>query len=436
MGKSSVVYVIGLSLLIGVAMLNIHQSTVDSMDTYATYFGRTMAHNIALAGANIGTNKILFDNSYSSAFVDSFAGGQYFVVYDSTAPMTKSMVVTSLYNSGGEEIRDTIRAMFQYTIFSRYGWFTEKEANGYTSATGVNSPFFGASDYKITGDSVFGYAHTNGKFNLGGEPYFDKKVTATNAPTLMTVNGKQNPIYNEGYEWGRTVKRDTANIGALRTVANLSSPIDPSLFNSQDIGLEFFSNGTVRVKIPNGTGALKDTTLSVAALSASKVVGAIGGDVHVKGTYSGQVTIAAFKGASGAATNKGNIWVDGNLLAAVDPRTNPNSTDMLGLVAERMSYITRDNSRNPVSVLTIEAAIYCHTGEFTAEDFWLITKSGRVSLYGSLCQASAGSLGVFNSGGLCNGMYYSIRHDDRFLNSGPPSYPFSTKYRLASWWEN
>ncbi len=110
MGKSTVVYVVGLAVIIGITLMNVNEATVDSLDTYATYFGRTMAHNIALAGANIGTNKILFSATYSSAFADSFAGGYYTVQYDSTAPMQKSMVVLANFNSGGEEIRDTIRA--------------------------------------------------------------------------------------------------------------------------------------------------------------------------------------------------------------------------------------------------------------------------------------------------------------------------------------
>lgn len=444
MGKSSIVYVVGLTLLIGVALLNINQSSVDSLDTYATYFGRTMAHNVALAAANVGTNRILFNNNYASAFSDSFGGGYYAVQFDSTAPMQKKMRVTSTFEAGGETIRDTVYATFNYTIFSRYGWFTEQEKNGYVSASGANGPYYGYSDWKITGDSVFGYAHTNSKFNLGGSPYFDKKVTATNAPTLMSVDGVQNPIYNEGYEWGRTIRRDSANISGLKAISNASCPISSTLLTGKDVGFQFNADGTVRVLVPfnpsgvpwGSSGALLDTTLAMSALSTSKVVGVQSGDIHIKGTYKGQVTLAAFKGATGAATNKGNIWIDGNVVAQNNPQTNQTSTDMLGLVAERMGYITKDATRTMSSVLNIQAAIYCHSGEFTAEDFWTIPKSGRVSLFGSLCQYSAGSLGVFNGSGLQNGFFYSIRHDARFLSTGPPSFPFSTKYRLVAWWEN
>jgi hypothetical protein len=111
---------------------------------------------------------------------------------------------------------------------------------------------------------------------------------------------------------------------------------------------------------------------------------------------------------------------------------------MLGVVAERMGYISKTLATGNINkVINIEAAIYTHNGEFTAEDFWTIPPSGRVNLYGSLTQKTAGSLGVFNPGvGLLNGYFYSIRHDDRFLGMGPPGFPFSTKYRLVSWWEN
>jgi hypothetical protein len=438
MGKSSVVYVIGLSLIIGIALANINDTSMESMDTYATYFGRTMAHNVAITAANVATHNAMFNAAFTTAFTGSFAGGQYSVTYNDTgsgATLTRFINATSHYAAGGELIRDTVRAILIRTMFSRYGWFTEREQNGYVSPSGVNGPYYGASDWKITGDSVFGFAHTNGKFNLGGRPYFDKKVTATNSPTLMFVNGEKDPIYNEGYEWGVTINRDTANIGTLKALSNTGNPF-AALFSGNDVGMEFFSGGTVRVRVPHNTGALLDSVVPVSMLATSKVVGVNGGDLHLKGTYTGQMTLAAFKGASGASTNKGNVWIDGDLVASDNPRFNPSSSDMFGIVAERMGYITRDNTRTTSSVLNIQAAIYCHDGEFTAQEFWQIGKHGRVSLFGSLTQKTAGSLGVFSSSGLQNGFYYSIRHDTRFLSLGPPAFPFSTKFRLVAWWEN
>lgn len=444
MGKSVIVYVVGLAVIVGLALQTINRSTLDSMDAYATYYGRTMAHNIVMTGANVGSHRVLFTAGYSTPFSGAFAGGTYDVTFDSTAPLHKSMTVTSEYEAGGETIHDTIRATFEYTLLSRYAWFTEEEHNGYVAPDGSHGPFYGANDWKITGDSVFGYAHTNGHFNLGGTPYFGKKVTATNSANLMAVMGVLDPVFDEGYQWGRTIPRDNADINALKSLANAGSVLTSTYLEGNDIGLEFISNGTVHVLIPwnplgvawGTSGAMIDTVLPLTALTTSGVIGAIDGDVHVKGTYQGQATVAAFTG-TGPTAQKGNIWIDGHVVAADDPRANPNSTDMLGLVAERMGYISRDDTRSSSSVLNVQAAVYCHTGEFTAEDFWSLGLDGRVNFYGSLTQRTAGSLGVFTfGGGLTSGMYYSIRHDSRFLSVSPPHYPVAKKLRLVAWWEN
>ena len=437
MGKSTIIYVIGLSLIIGLVLTNVNRSSLDSMDTYATYFGRTMAHNIALSAANLATNKVLFTPGYNTPFSGSFSGGTYSVAFADTGSgelYRKFMSVTTAYNAGGETLRDTVKAVFGRYSFSRYAWFTEWEKNGYVRPNGTNGPYFGASDWKITGDSVFGYAHTNSKFNLAGRPYFGKKVTATNAPTTGTLGGVYSPTFMEGYEWGVTVDRPTGNIATLKANANIGNPL-ASYFNGKDVGMQFLDNN-VRVRVPYNTGAIKDTVMRIADLSSTGLVGVLNGDLHISGRYQGQLSVAAFTG-TGATANKGNVWFDGDVTAYTNPQTNSTSTDKLGVIAERMAYITKDPSRNASSQVNIQAAIYCHTGELTAEDFWSIPISGRVNLFGSVCQGTAGSLGVFNFGsGLQNGFYYSLRHDPRFLVMGPPNFPFSTKYRLVAWWEN
>jgi hypothetical protein len=444
MGKSVIVYVVGLAVIIGFSLQSLNRATLDSMDAYSTYFGRTMAHNIVMAGANVGARKLLVNANDSVGFSGAFGGGLYEVAYHSTSPMRRRMRVTSEYAAGGELLRDTISADFEFTLLSRYAWFTEVERNGYDRPDGTHGPFFNASDWKITGDSVFGYAHTNGHFNLAGRPYFAKKVTAMNAANMMPLAGVLDPVFNEGYQWGRHVPRDNADITALRAVSNAGSILHSSYLEGNDVGFEFISDGSVHVLIPwnplgvpwGTSGAVLDTVLPVTALTSNGVIGVLDGDAHVRGSYRGQVTVAAFKG-TGALANKGNIWIDGHVVAADNPAINQNSTDMLGLVAERMGYISRDDTRNPSSVLNIQAAIYCHTGEFTAQDFWNIGIHGRVNLYGSLTQKTAGSLGVFSFGsGLIHGMYYSVRHDSRFLAISPPHFPFSKRLRLVAWWEN
>ncbi len=426
MGKFSVIYVIGLSAIIVYSLWNINASGVNAGDVYSTYYGRTMVHDIAITGANIGSQALLANPAYSTDLLDQqFAGGSFDMFVTRTS---ENATITSVakFELAGQTLYDTVIGVFKNTPFSKYGWFTEKENNGY-----VGSPYYNASDWKITGDSVYGLAHTNGHFNLAGTPYFNDKVTATTGPVLMKINGVEAPVYASGYEWGVTVNRPIANLTKiLNDAIAATSVIDVG----DDVALTFIPDGTVGIKIPPATGATRNDTIPLSSIAPTGVLVVRDGDVRITGAYKGQITVAALEGSS---SNKGNVWIDGNgIVAADDPMLNPSSTDMMGIVAENMAYITRDDTRTQSSLVTIEAAVYCYDGELTAQDFWTINKSGRVLLYGGVTQKTAGSLGVFNSGGLQHGMFYTIHHDPRFLFDGPPDYPVSDKYELVSWWEN
>jgi hypothetical protein len=195
-------------------------------------------------------------------------------------------------------------------------------------------------------------------------------------------------------------------------------------------------NSDIRVRIPPSTGAVRDTVMPITSLAPNGVIVVKNADVRVKGTYTGAVTIAAFKASTPL---KGNIWIDDNVVATTNPAVNPASTDKLGLIAGRMAYITENPARNSSSVVNIQAAVYCQEGELTAEHYWSIPVSGRVNLFGGVTQISAGSLGVFNPGPpitFTHGFSYSVRSDPRFEISGPPMFPYSSSYELVSWWEN
>jgi hypothetical protein len=181
-----------------------------------------------------------------------------------------------------------------------------------------------------------------------------------------------------------------------------------------------------------------DTTLPRSTLAPNGVMVVKNADLRLKGVYSGAVTVAAFSG-SGTAANKGNVWIDGDIVANTSPVGNPNSPDMLGIVASRMAYITQDNSRNASSQLNVQAAIYCQNGELTAQNFWTIPVSGRLNLFGGVTQVSAGSLGLFSPGPpltFLHGFWYNIHNDPRFDFLQPPNFPYSDSYELVSWWEN
>ncbi len=439
------IYVIGLSMLTAFAVLNLNKTSLSSQDTFSMYFSKSMVHNIALAGANIGTHLCLNDTAYSTNLTNqAFNGGSYDITItksgDSTRIRSIGHVPTRYYDyavgSWKTEMLDTVEAKLQRLYFSRYGYFSGSETNGYMSPTSNAIP--GGSMWKVTGDSMYGPVHTNGGWNFSGQPYFDSKVTAANNPTLSNFVGPPNPIYNGGYQWGVTVGRPIARLNEIENGASSGGKLwTAASTGNQDLRLTFNSAGSVRVRIPWNTGGTKDTTYaSISSLAPNGIIAVKGIDVRVEGTYNGKATILArTTGSSGNL--KGNIWIQGDLVAADNPKTNNNSDDILGLVSERMTYVTTTGiSRTSTSQTNIQAAIYCHNGVFAVENYTACGIDGRLNLFGGATMNASTSTGVISGGVLTNGMLKSFRHDPRFLTKAPPSFPFSDKYQLVAWWEN
>jgi hypothetical protein len=440
MGRSSVIYVIGLSLIVGLVLNTITRNSVSSMDVYIAYYESTQLHNIAVSCANVGTSYLLNYGGFPGNFGLDFFGGHDSIIYLANTPQPlwvtlRSIAWTGKIDKNGLMLRDTVEAVFKNVQFAKYGWFTESETNGYLAPDGSNGPYFGGPDWKITGDSVYGPAHTNGSFNLDGTPYFDQKVTSGFAPNL---GPSANPVFKGGIEYSVFQKRPStaALLADLTAAATLGGTIFDESSTSNDVKLTFM-NEKVHIQIPPA-GSAKDTTMALSALASNGVIVVKSADLHIKGTYDGAITVAAF-GGTGAAINKGNVWIDGDVVATTSPSGNPASTDMLGIVAERMAYITEDLTRSSTSVLNIQAVVYCQNGELTAENFWNLSPSGRVNLFGGVIQRTAGSLGLLDPGpppSVLSGFSYSIRNDPRFNTKHPPFFPYSESYELISWWEN
>ncbi|MEO8167731.1 MAG: hypothetical protein ABI623_05745, partial [bacterium] len=252
MGKQMLVYVLGMGVVIGAALLNLNRNSLSSQDTYAAYYGRVAAHGIAIAGANIGTSLCLADTSYNTNLLNRNLNGGQFNVYITKAG--DSVIVRSIgslnlryYDYASAQwkttLYDTVDATLKRVYFSQYGYFSDDENFNYLDPTSntVPSPGTGANVYKITGDSLFGRSHTNGQWNLYGSPYFGGKITGNSTPNL---SGSGGPVYAGGYQWGITVPRPQARLDDLESAAASQGKLWTNTTTSnQDVGLQFLSNG-------------------------------------------------------------------------------------------------------------------------------------------------------------------------------------------------
>lgn len=435
MGKQLLVYVIGMSMMISYAMLNMNKTSLDSQDSYALSYGRTMARNIAHAGANIGTQLCLADTGYNTNLIDQpFNGGRYSMYVTKSGDTTR---VTSIGHVGMRyydvasqswqtQILDTVEAVLRRISFSRYGWFMEKNKNA-----------AGAEIWRYTGDSIFGPVHSNDKWNLKGTPYFSDKVTATYPPKTGTINGVYAPVFANGYQWGVTVQRPAAHLSKLLSMSQSQGGFVNNIQSgtAKDVKLTFLSNGNVAVRIPPTGTAMRNDTVSLATIAPIGIIVVKDADIRVSGTYKGKVTVVALKGS---ASTKGNVWIESNaLVAATNPGTNQSSQDILGIIAERNTMIARDNSRNSSTIVNIQAAIYCQDGEIAVQDYKVIPNHGTIKMYGSMTQNTYGAWNTFNSSGsVVTGFRRHVRFDNRFASMSPPHFPTSSNLKLFAWWEN
>ncbi|MFQ5676905.1 MAG: hypothetical protein ACE5G1_13495, partial [bacterium] len=186
--------------------------------------------------------------------------------------------------------------------------------------------------------------------------------------------------------------------------------------------IKFLPNGNYKYKYggypPDETAGGWDGSTNLADINGI-IMSQTGADIHVKGTLSGQVTI--FSGR--------HIYIEDDMVYQQDPRSYPNSQDMLGLVATN-DVIVADNP-NTNDDLEIHAAILALNKSFKVKDYaergGLV---GTLTTVGSIVQSVVAPYRNQSSG-----YYESSIYDERFLQVGPPVFPLVNRALVYSWHE-
>ncbi len=414
MGKASIIYVIGLSFLVATALLNLNGAGTDATNNYMVYYGNTAARNIAASGANMGCSDLFLDPTYHTPYEDvTFAGGKLNVRFIE-AGNKKFVVSIGKITIGPRVIRDTVVAELHNESLARYAWFTNLEANKAGQPTSWS-----------TGDTSWGPAHTNDKFNINGSPAFMRKATAW-ARAVPTRNGAQ---FNGGYEWGIKIPYPD-NLTGFITAA--TDPVNGRAISGTDAYLTFIAGGPIRLRVPS-TGV--DTTFTDPdAFTRNGAFAVIGGNLFVEGTLRGDIAVGAISGGWGG----GNVYITGDIRYQTDPLIYPSSGDRLGIYAQNDIQVTYDNS-NPSAYANrrIDASIFTLTGVFEVQDAKSYNPRGRLTTLGALLQYSRGEIGDVNPGGgaLLHGYFKNFRFDERLLTTPPKYFPGAGRYTLFSWRE-
>ena len=404
-GKAVLIVVTGFSLIFLVVGQNFGNISNRSVDNYVDYFNETIAHNIAVSGANIAANEIHIDQLWDDGYDDiSYQNGELDIevniidVYQNF----REIVATGEY----EGVSSTVRVTLAPSKFSKFAYYSVYE---------------GGNIWWTNKDTVWGPFHTQDYMRVYRHPVYYGKATIKKKLIYYTSKKKDKPKFYGGFEKGVNLELPTDGVAKLELIAD-------------DNGYKFTGEDTVYMRFELDTLKFRfsyndpDSAVYLPTVAPNGVVFAKNSVVRLSGTIRGQYSV----GCSGSS-GKGNIYLDGDIVFEKDPRIDPSSTDLLGIIAKNEVIMT-DNVPNH-SDINIHASIYCESGGFGAENYSSRPVSGNINLLGGIIQHTRRAVGTFNQNGIASGFAKRYRYDDRLLIASPPGFPGTGKFEIVSWLE-
>jgi hypothetical protein len=444
-GKASLLLILGFSLIFLVFGQRFVSLSGQATDNMVDYYSDAVAHECASAGANMATTKLFRDQSWSAGFTNlNFNGGTINVTIQKGA----NIVLTSVGTYHGVSHKDVVT--FQGGSFSRYAYFSTYENNG------AGSPII----WWTPNDTVWGPFHTQDYMYVYNHPVFLGPVsTAKNLvyynyyqkyptqlpqnPTTSTQKKDYNksitsdaPVFKGGFDPGNNNPLPLDGLGPIKTAAQSDGFYIPQssttttytkngkTYTTTKVDTAYVTFNNNQIIVTKGYSG-SATTYNLADVAPNGVIYIDGMDVRLKGTVQGQYTIAGGE----------NVYLDDNIVYKNDPLKNPNSTDLLGIVANNNVLIS-DNLANNSDGINIDAAIYCQNGGFGAENYDTRPFSHYINLLGGITQNKRQAVGTFGGYSGTTGFYKRYRYDQRLWDKlAPPHYPNTQKFLILSWLE-
>ncbi|MBU0474511.1 MAG: hypothetical protein KKF62_10135 [Bacteroidetes bacterium] len=406
-GKGAILLVLSFSVLFLVLGSKFNWLATNSVDNLTVYYSETRAHNIAVSAANLAANAIFFDGSWDEGFDDiDFNEGKISVVVTDVGD-EKLLTCTGTYNDVSKEVK--IR--FKPSNFAKFAYYMN---------------LFGGADKFVTGDTIWGPFHTNGKLTTVGSPVFMGKATTKLG---LKMFAPKDPKFYGGYESGVDVpfEFDTTGIPSAAATGGKLYPAGP-----QDVRLIFNSDATVTHSTsPSGSGVWSAAvTEPMSTFAPNGVVWNPKGNLYVSGTVNGKYTIGV--GIS-SGIGSGNVYIEDDLVYRTDPIEDPTCTDMLGIVSGNNVFIS-DLPANYHDV-NIHASILASKGGLSVENLNTFPNGGDLYIAGGIIGYQNQSFGLYSGTSLTNGFHLKLKYDERFMVASPPHFPLTDGFEIVSWFE-
>jgi hypothetical protein len=307
-------------------------------------------------------------------------------------------------------VSQTVTNFLQADNYARYIWFTDSE-----SYQGTNVWFWDE-------DHLNGPTHTNGHFNIKGDPIFEGEVRSVDNYIRYYNNGNNinSPnLSNSPHDlpvFGDTVTLGTETITMPTQALNLrAASTNGGLRLNGNSTILLNSNGTMNV-----TNSAKGWNNRNMSLPGNGALFVKDGNLNLSGTLKGRLTVGA----------SGDINVTNNIRYANDPRpAGSTSTDTLGIISEGDVMI----SKNAPPDLEIDASIMALNTSFMLDEWWTNGARGTLSVFGGIIQKQRGPVGTFSGTTKVSGYSKDYNYDVRLLTSPPPFVPTTDDYITLSW---
>ncbi len=404
MGKLAFFLVLGFSAIFLIMGHNANQVASRSVQNMVDYHAKTVAYNIAVTGANLAANEIFLDDNWQTGFSNKAFDGGYLdadvVILD---PILNIRKLTTKGTYRG--VSKTVEVIFKPSSFSKFAYLS------------TNDPGWLYWSYK---DTIWGPFHSEGEINSYRHPVFYGKAT-----TKIGVHNYQSeeldaPRFYGGYESGVSISFPSSGITDLMNMAGSGG----HLFNGQDTVYITFAGDSLKYRYAAND---PDTTVLAQSFAPNGVIFANDATVRLKGTVKGQYTV----GSTGPPP-KGNIYLDDDIVYNNDPRIDPNSTDILGIVSKNNILITNNLANS--SDINVHASIYSEDYGFGAGWSSFTQPNGFINLYGGIQNKARVQIGIIKNGDVW-GFNRRYKYDQRLMLISPPGYPGTGDLEIVSWLE-
>ncbi|MBI2429148.1 MAG: hypothetical protein HYV29_10200 [Ignavibacteriales bacterium] len=401
MGRTSIYMVIGFCAIMLITGKNMSDVGVQALDNSLSYYENTQRYTLAVAAANLVCSKVWETPSWTTGYSNiNYNGGTFSATVTDLGGGKKEIAATATYGNSSQ----TVTIVMKPSNFSKFAYY------GGTSAS--------AAAWE-TGDTVGGPSHTQGKLKTFGSPVFMGKATSLSG---ITKSGSPaTPQFQGGFESGVSITMPNNTSYTNILTAATSGGYGQT---GGTLYLKFNADGTISWKT---SAAASYSTQSLSSFSPNGVIAIDKGTLYVEGTLDGRVTLASLRtsGSSGGTT-----VITNNLVMKDDPRSNPTSNDVLGIV----SYGDVTIADNSATQFNVQATMYSYTGGLAVQN-GTSRPAGTLSIYGGMIVERLYATSNGAAGSARRGYNLSLRFDSRFSNDSPDYFPATGKYEILSWFE-